>query len=155
MYRDFKESAHSKIFDNKDFGYWKVSVQRPLRKKVVVTGESLSAIREKVVQVAALEKISKKTLGDLGLKETQAAVNAFKNNEISAAVDILEGFSRENPYMDYVAFEKAFNKKAKAEGLGSSAIKCFEKTGLDTLFIETDEDAAILKDKKGNPLADI
>lgn len=28
---DFKESEHSKIFDNATFGYWKVVVERPLR----------------------------------------------------------------------------------------------------------------------------
>ena len=28
---EFKESAQSKIFDNADFGYWKVTVERPLR----------------------------------------------------------------------------------------------------------------------------
>ncbi len=30
-FRDFKESEQSKIFDNTAFGYWKVTVDRPLR----------------------------------------------------------------------------------------------------------------------------
>lgn len=155
LYRDFKESEHSKIFDNKDFGYWKVSVQRPLRKKVVVTKETLSAIREKVDQVSALGKISKKNLGEMGLKTTQGAVNAFKNDEVSTAVVILEAFLQDEPYMDYMMFEKAFNKKVKEAGVGTNVIKCFEKTGLDALFIKTDENAEIIKDRKGNPQADI
>ncbi|SFZ94433.1 type I restriction enzyme M protein [Flaviramulus basaltis] len=32
LYGDFKESEHSKIFDNEDFGYSKVTVERPTRK---------------------------------------------------------------------------------------------------------------------------
>jgi type I restriction enzyme M protein len=33
IYGDFKESQISKIFDNKDFGYYKVTVERPLKDK--------------------------------------------------------------------------------------------------------------------------
>src|SRR6266702_3932723 len=31
IYDDFKEGEHSKIFDNVDFGYWQVTVERPLK----------------------------------------------------------------------------------------------------------------------------
>jgi type I restriction enzyme M protein len=30
-YGEFRENAHSKIFSNEDFGYWTVTVERPLR----------------------------------------------------------------------------------------------------------------------------
>ena len=30
MYMNFEENEHSKIFDNSDFGYWKVTVNRPM-----------------------------------------------------------------------------------------------------------------------------
>ena len=31
VFEDFKETPESKIFPNKAFGYWKVTVERPLR----------------------------------------------------------------------------------------------------------------------------
>ncbi|MCY4047685.1 MAG: class I SAM-dependent DNA methyltransferase [Candidatus Dadabacteria bacterium] len=34
---DFKETEHSKIFNNSDFGYWKVIVERPLRVEGIYT----------------------------------------------------------------------------------------------------------------------
>ena len=35
---DFDETEESKIFDNEAFGYWKVTVERPLRLKVDLVG---------------------------------------------------------------------------------------------------------------------
>ena len=40
---DFEETEESKIFDNAAFGYWKVTVERPLRLKVVLSEERRDA----------------------------------------------------------------------------------------------------------------
>ncbi|MDN5940769.1 MAG: type I restriction-modification system subunit M [Nitrospira sp.] len=42
---DFKETEQSKIFPNATFGYWKVTVERPLRLRVDLDTMSLSAFR--------------------------------------------------------------------------------------------------------------
>jgi len=42
---NFKESEQSKIFSNETFGYWKVTVERPLRLRVDMDAKSLSAFR--------------------------------------------------------------------------------------------------------------
>jgi type I restriction enzyme M protein len=41
----FKETEQSKIFPNEAFGYWKVTVERPLRLRVELDAKSLSAFR--------------------------------------------------------------------------------------------------------------
>lgn len=41
----FKETEQSKIFSNEAFGYWKVTVERPLRLRVDLDAKSLSAFR--------------------------------------------------------------------------------------------------------------
>ena len=46
LYDDFKEGEFTKIFDNDDFGYWKITVERPLRLRVQVTYERLAHFRE-------------------------------------------------------------------------------------------------------------
>lgn len=47
---DFKETEQSKIFNNDAFGYWKVTVERPLRLAIHTDSEHLTALAE-----AALE----------------------------------------------------------------------------------------------------
>jgi type I restriction enzyme M protein len=42
----FEESEQSRIFDNTEFGYWKVTVERPLRLQVDLTPARLEAFRE-------------------------------------------------------------------------------------------------------------
>ena len=42
---DFKETPESKIFDNRAFGYWKVTVERPLRLKSQLTLKAIEPLR--------------------------------------------------------------------------------------------------------------
>jgi len=42
---DFKESEQSKIFPNEAFGYWKVTVERPLRLRVDLDAKAISTFR--------------------------------------------------------------------------------------------------------------
>jgi len=44
MYSDFAQTKESRIFDARDFGYRRVKVLRPLRKKVVISPEGLAAL---------------------------------------------------------------------------------------------------------------
>ncbi|WP_281826867.1 type I restriction-modification system subunit M [Jannaschia rubra] len=44
MYADFAETKESRIFDSRDFGYRRVKVLRPLRKKIVISAEGLAAL---------------------------------------------------------------------------------------------------------------
>lgn len=44
MYADFAETKESRIFDSREFGYRRVKVLRPLRKKIVISAEGLAAL---------------------------------------------------------------------------------------------------------------
>ena len=44
-FRDFRESEQSKIFPNKEFGYWKVTVERPLRLAVDLSDDKRRLFR--------------------------------------------------------------------------------------------------------------
>ena len=46
----FRETEQSKIFDNEAFGYWKVTVERPLRLAIHTDSEHLAALAEAAVQ---------------------------------------------------------------------------------------------------------
>jgi type I restriction enzyme M protein len=43
---DFKETEQSKIFDNADFGYWQITVERPLRLRVEFTATLMKSFRQ-------------------------------------------------------------------------------------------------------------
>lgn len=45
-YEEFKETEHSKIFPNEAFGYWKITVERPLRISVDLSDKAVSKIKE-------------------------------------------------------------------------------------------------------------
>ncbi len=45
IYLDFKETEISGIFDNEDFGFWKITVDRPLRLKSNITQEAVDSLR--------------------------------------------------------------------------------------------------------------
>ncbi|MDA2412455.1 restriction endonuclease subunit M [Bacillus cereus] len=69
LYGDFKEGEYVKIFDNEDFGYRKITVERPLRLNFLISEERIQLVAEqKVFQNLATSK--KK--GDNGLAEIEA-----------------------------------------------------------------------------------
>ena len=41
LYLNFENNEYSKIFNNEEFGYWKITVERPLRLKVDLSHEKL------------------------------------------------------------------------------------------------------------------
>ncbi|MEZ5690512.1 MAG: class I SAM-dependent DNA methyltransferase [Rickettsiales bacterium] len=45
IYLDMKDEGVSKLFDNEDFGYYKVTVERPLRKSAQFTPERVASLR--------------------------------------------------------------------------------------------------------------
>lgn len=42
---DFKETEQSKIFDNADFGYWQITVERPLRLRADLSADAVARLR--------------------------------------------------------------------------------------------------------------
>ncbi|MBS0181848.1 MAG: SAM-dependent DNA methyltransferase [Nitrospira sp.] len=52
-FTDFKETEQSKIFSNEAFGYWKVTVERPLRLKVIDPGKAYSPKEIKTLKETA------------------------------------------------------------------------------------------------------
>ncbi|MGI4791512.1 MAG: type I restriction-modification system subunit M [Janthinobacterium lividum] len=45
-YQDFTETEHSRVFDNADFGYEKITVERPLRLAAHISNERIAAFKE-------------------------------------------------------------------------------------------------------------
>lgn len=84
----FEENAHSKIFPNEAFGYWKVSVERPLRLKVDLS----ESARARFHRVCAKEELPLANLIDHVATTLGAGphldYNAFLNAVEEAAVQL-------------------------------------------------------------------
>jgi type I restriction enzyme M protein len=58
-FKDFQQSEISRIFENDDFAYWSITVERPLRLSWQLTAERLSAIEDIDYYLPVLEALQK------------------------------------------------------------------------------------------------
>lgn len=47
IYENYEENEYSKIFDNEDFGYTRIIIERPLRKNFQVTESRIERLKQK------------------------------------------------------------------------------------------------------------
>lgn len=143
MHGEFRETKYSKIFDNEDFGYRRITVERPLRLNFLVSDERIDRLKyEKAFQNLATSK--KKGAA----AETEIAEGKRKQEAI---LRVLEGLRSETLYKNREAFVKVLKKAFKEQGVDLSAP--VQKAILSALS-ERDETADICRDANGNPEPD-
>jgi len=133
IYDSFKEGKYSKIFDNEDFGYHRITVDRPLKRNFQVSKERL----EKLQQESSFLK-----LNELKEKPKQPKCK-----------DILNVLSKmpTKLYKDHSAFSNDLsNALSKADFKITATL---QKT-IENALSERDEGATPQKDSKGNLVAD-
>lgn len=114
VYMDFKESDACKIFDNAEFGYWQIAVERPLKLKVTLSSENIRAFQAETGN-SDLSKI----LEDFAKKQSEY----LDYNEFDKA---------------FAKFAKA--KDYKLKGKDKTAIKKFLCKSCDQAEIVLDKD---------------
>ena len=157
LYLNFEENENSKIFANEEFGYYQVTIERPLKQKVTINDKTLGKFEEILKKLGILDHNFDKNLGkelaDLGVKTTKGARTELANTEnMKAYLGLLQELKKDEAYLSYTDFERDFNEKAK--GLARLTINNLNKTGLLDLFVGKDENAKPTKDKKGKLTAD-
>ena len=141
IYGDFAEGPHCKIFDNADFGYRRITVERPLRLRYELTEATLAAILDdKAVQKFLLSVATGNRLDGMGDGESV-------RRDLGEALRLTASM----PATDAEALSKSLDRALAQVGLNPPppARKAF----LDGLAVR-DEDAPIVRDKKGHPLPD-
>lgn len=140
IYKNFEESENSKIFDNEDFGYRKITVERPLKLSFRVNEESIENVKN-TTQFINLAVSKKK---DLEIKEKEELEGRKKQEEL---LKFLESFDSEFEYMDRDKFIKDLKSKSKEFDITLSA-------GLIKAIVNAigvrNENAVVCKDAKGN-----
>jgi len=109
LYGDFKEGEFVKIFDNEDFGYHKITVERPLRLNFMFSEERIQRVAE---QKAFQNLATSKKKGDNGLVEIEEG----KELQVKI-VEVLRSLDSDTLYKNREAFEKILKAAFKQEGL--------------------------------------
>jgi len=141
LFMAFKEGEHCKIFDSTDFGYRKITVERPLRLNFQASSERIARLKdESAFQNLAISK--KKQAKE---KAKEEAEGRKQQDAIIAMLDKLPT----TLFKARPSFETALDRAAT--GLKFAAPIC--KAILSALS-ERDETAEICRDKDGNPEPD-
>ncbi|MGV0910851.1 type I restriction-modification system subunit M [Martelella sp. FOR1707] len=135
----------SRIFENREFGFLKVTVERPLRMNFEATPERIARLDDQ--SAFANLAISKKRK-DANVVEAEEAAGRAKQDAIRALLSTLEAKRR---YMDREAFDADLTRAAKRAGLKLAAPI---KKAIFAALGERDTDAAICRDSKGRPEPD-
>jgi type I restriction enzyme M protein len=143
IYGDFKENEYCKIFDNDDFGYRKITVERPLRLSFQVLPERIEALKE----TPAFQNIVKsRKKGEAGQTDAE---NGKRFRE--AIIRALQSIDAARVYKNRDAFEKDLTDVCRKEGVKLDAP--LKKAVLNALSAR-DETADICTDSNGNPEPD-
>jgi type I restriction enzyme M protein len=143
IYGAFEEGEHCKIFDNEDFGFRKITVERPLRLSFAVTPERIEALR--VAKAFEGLAVSKRK-GKEGAAEIEAGLQLQK--DLLAALGAMPagmvGKSR-------AVFEADLDQALAKDGL---RVPGPVRKAILSALCERDETAEICMDADGNPEPD-
>lgn len=144
LYGAFEEGPTSKIFDNDDFGYRRVTVERPLRLDFQACPERIARLEDQTAWKNLLK--SKKR------DPTKKAADIAAGKELQAAVlRALATLDASKLYLDREAFRTelvAVFKKANVK------VNAPLRGAIENALGERNEDAAICRNKKGEAEAD-
>lgn len=144
IYKSFEPSENSKIFDNSDFGYRKITIERPLKLSFRVNAEAIERVKE-TTQFINLAVSKKK---DEAVKVQEEAAGKIEQEKL---IKMLENFDNNKEYLNREKFIKDLKTNAKEYGvtLGAALLKAIWNA-----IGERNENAEECKDSKGNVESD-
>ncbi len=141
IYTAFEEGKYCKIFNNEDFGFRKITVDRPLRLRFQVTEDNLRSFAETTafqnLSVSKKRKPEEKALEEEKGREQQEQL-----------IKLLQSFPADEVWMNRETFLKALKQKSKEH-----QVDFLKGTLLKTLWQtigQRDESADPCLDAKGN-----
>ncbi len=135
----------SRVFENREFGFLKVTVERPLRMNLEATPERIARLDE---QTAFANLATSKKRKDDKAAQREIAEGETMQQAIRTLLATMTGQGR---YMDREAFDIASDKAAKKAGIKLAAPI---KKAIFAALGERDPKAEICRDAKGNPEPD-
>jgi len=143
LFTAFKEGEACKIFDSTDFGYRKITVERPLRLNFQASPERIARLNEqtafKHLAISKKKQAKEKAKEEAEGQKRQEAIVAMLNQLPSVL------------FKDRVLFVKEFDQAQEKADLRLT--KSLREAILDALS-ERDETAEVCRDEEGNPEPD-
>lgn len=143
LYAEFKESEHCKIFDNSDFGYNRITVERPLKLNFEVNEERLERVEESKPFKSLAESKKRK---DQSVIDKEIEEGKKEQEKILSTLSLITG-----KYTNRDSFMKEFDSVFKNSGIKLSTPT---KKSLVSSLSERDENAEVVTNKKGIPEPD-
>ncbi len=143
QYASFEPGPIVKIFDNADFGFHRVTVERPLKLNFQASPDRIARLHE---QSAFQNLASSRKKGEAA--QAEIAAGQQLQADLLAMLQRIDGSKL---YSSRPAFEKALKAAAKAAGLKLAAP--LHKAIL-TALSERDDSAEVCRDKNGHPEPD-
>jgi type I restriction enzyme M protein len=135
----------SKIFDNREFCFLKITVERPLRLNFRVSGERITRLDE---QSAFANLASSKKRKDDVAYRAEIAAGKEKQEAIKAALQVMD---HETLYRNRPAFEAVLDATLKKATI---KVPTTVQKAILAALSEHDPEADICRDAKGNPESD-
>jgi type I restriction enzyme M protein len=137
----------SKIFDNADFGYHKITVERPLRLNFQVTGERIARLEEE----SGFKNLATSNKKNEKARLAEIEVGKERQEQIRELLRSLGKSTSEKLYKDRKEF--LADLKAADQQLGVR-LTAAELKAITNALGERDETAEICRDRDGNPEPD-
>lgn len=142
---DTETRAISRIFENREFGFLKVTVERPLRMNFEATPERMARLEEQTTFVNLA--ISKKRKNEAAMKREEEEGRKHQD----AIRSVLASLAANGRYMDRETFGEDMTRAAKRAGI---KIPAPIKKAVFAALGERDQEAEICRDGKGRPEPD-
>jgi type I restriction enzyme M protein len=141
----------SKIFNNREFGYLKITVERPLRLNFTVNDERITRFKEMTAYTELA--ISKKRKDKNKIKEEVLQGAAAQAAILDVLQNMKPAFAKGQLIKDRSLFEQQLSEAFKASDIDLDA-KLKDALLASGSLGEKDPSAEICRDKKGNPEPD-
>ena len=142
-----KELVVSKVFDNEDFGYRKITIERPLRLNFTATAERLARLE----QETEFTKLATSAKKDIAQKLLEIEQGQARQETIRQHLRNFASTTGEKLYTDRKDFLKEFHKFEKTQQV---KLNTAEMKAVVSALGERDETAAICYKANGEPEAD-
>ncbi len=142
-----REFVVSKVFDNEDFGYHKITVERPLRLNFQASDERIARLDDE----SGYKNLATSAKKDPAAREKDIQAGKKRQKEIRELLRAFGKGTKETLFKDRKEFLTALRDVDRAHGVRLSAPEL--KAVLGALG-ERDETAEICRDRDGNPEPD-
>ncbi len=142
-----KQLVVSKVFDNEDFGFRKITVERPLRLNFQASDERIARIENET----AFQKLATSKKKQEAAKHAEIEAGKQRQQAIRELLARLRDATDGELFSDRAAFQKRLKAAEKQQDIKLAAA---ERKAVLAALSERDEQAAICRDSKGNPEPD-